>query len=67
VSFQPTHQVKSPRLIELDRVAVKQIGHGYEVPVCRKLVSNELRVDESVTDDIREDENSMLRRSVLRI
>jgi hypothetical protein len=62
VSFQPGHQIKRGRgrPIELDRVAVEQIRHRYHIPIRRKLISNELRVDEPVANDVREDENSML-------
>lgn len=54
LAIQPLHDIKIPRPIHFDWVAVEQIRHERQVAVGGELVGDKIGVDEAVADDVRD-------------
>lgn len=67
MTSEPGFKVKPSRPVQRDWIAMKQIGHDHEIPVCSKLVSNQLRIDEAMSNDICENQNCTFCRMIRRI
>lgn len=50
----PCHDIKAVRAVERDGVVIEEVRHHNEVAIGSKLVGNELGVDESMADHIRD-------------
>jgi hypothetical protein len=61
-TVQPVHDIKTrwPICIKRYWVSVEEIGSDDEIAISSKLIRDELHVDESVTDDICEDQDCPL-------
>jgi len=55
--LQPSHDVEVLGAVELDGVALEEIGHDDEVAVGGELVGDELGVDELMADHVGEDDD----------
>jgi hypothetical protein len=56
----PLLHIELACFVERNRITIKQIRHHDNIAIHRKLISNELGVDEPVADDVRESESYVL-------
>jgi hypothetical protein len=52
LAIEPFHDVEVARAVELDWVAVEEIGHHHEVAVGGELVGDQVGVVEAVANDV---------------
>src|SRR5690348_15253142 len=64
-AFQPLLEVEPRWSIQGDCVSVELIRHNNKIPIRSELISNKLRVDEGMANDIRKKENTVGRISML--